>query len=57
MKSLSPIYTSTLLAPLMFLSASAYAVEYLSVEQAQKTLFASASHFEAHFLAFDDQQK
>jgi Na+-translocating ferredoxin:NAD+ oxidoreductase subunit G len=46
-----------LLVPLTALVAPAYAVEYLSVEQAQAALFADATAFVPHIVTLSDAQR
>lgn len=46
-----------LLVPVAAFVAPAHAVDYLTVAQAQRALFADATRFEPHVLAFSDEQR
>jgi len=51
------IALQALLVPMVAIVAPAYAVDYLSVEQAQKLLFPDAAAFADHKLSLTDEQR
>ncbi|MBF6056776.1 FMN-binding protein [Thiomicrorhabdus sp. HH1] len=53
MRSFSPLF----FIPVAAICTPAYAVEYLTVEQAQKALFSQADHFEEAFLELNEDQR
>jgi Na+-translocating ferredoxin:NAD+ oxidoreductase RnfG subunit len=53
MKSIFPLF----MLPMTAITCPAYGIQYLSIEQAQKALYPSASQFTENFLELDENQR